>query len=153
MALTTRLAHSSNDFEPLLASAREFIRFIDRPDIFPDPEGEGVAKMLNGLLWLPNFHVIVAERDGEYAGAVGFLINPFAMNPDKLEFHESFWWAKGQDPRAAVALLRAARRMGEDHGVTVWTLNAIGKSPPAVAKAYRKVFGATMIQTTYMGTS
>jgi hypothetical protein len=146
-----RQAHSVHDIDKIAFGAGEFVKLVDRPDLFPDASSPELIAVINKLLWVPSFSVLLAEDGGRLVGGIGFIVSPYVMSVGKIEWQEIFWWCAEDAPAgAAMALLRAAKKAGADAGATVFTAHRLMTSPAGVHLAYRRL-GMEPIQVTYVG--
>lgn len=145
-----RPAHPTDDFDKVLYGAGEFVRYINRPDILPEPGSAQLASVVRSLFSVPGFSVLLAEDQGQLRGAIGFWVGNYLMNPDKRELQELFWWSDRSAPLLAMKLLRAAKKAGVDAGCSIFTWHRLTVSPDGVDSAYRSI-GAVPMQVSYVG--
>lgn len=150
MSLLVRFADPVADFAAILKGAGEFVRLVNRPDLFPEPDSDELAGVIRKLTAVPGFYVQIVEHDGRMVAGIGYWIGPYLMSMSKVECQEIFWWSDASVPSAAMRALRAMNQHGREQGCHIKTMHRLMSSPAGVDNAYRHL-GAEPIQITHMG--
>ena len=102
------------DLGRMTEGATEFLEMVS-----PNKKVDTVH--LNTVLYsiLKTGIVLVAEDNGEMAGAIGGLITPNMWFPDELELNKIFWLVSSEyrGSSAGLRLLKAFVKHGKDEGV------------------------------------
>lgn len=146
-----RKADPVEDFGAVLTGARDFVTFVNRPDVLPASDSGELEKAVQSMIALPQITVLLAEVDGVVMGGFGYMVIPNLWNRSLSTWEEIFWWVYPEaPPETAMLLLRQAWANGKAAGATVFTAHKLETSPRGVDIAYRRL-GMKPVQTTYMG--
>lgn len=147
-----RAADRITDFDTIMDGAKDFVRFVNKPTVLPDPDSPSLADAVQIMLAMPGMTVFLAENDsGVIEGGLAIFVYPSLWDRSTLAAEEFFWWCyPNAHPSTAMKLLRHTKQHCIKLGVKIISLHKMEDSPEAVDAAYRHI-GTVPFHTTYIG--